>query len=168
MRKDGPDQKGNRIEKLELKDQLKQSLEEARIVMPGVQALFGFQLIAVYNQKFSDLLDTGEQRLHLWAIALTAISMALAMAPAALHRQAESDSVSSRLVSCATLLLTAAMIPLMLALIFDFYLLGRVILKDSGDAFGFAGGLLALFIFLWFVMPQILRRWLNTPTAEAT
>ena len=33
-----------------IKDALQQTLEEARMVLPGVQALFGFQLIAVFSE----------------------------------------------------------------------------------------------------------------------
>ncbi|TLG71825.1 hypothetical protein [Methylocystis sp. B8] len=28
------------------------AIEEARMVLPGIQALFGFQLIAVFNNRF--------------------------------------------------------------------------------------------------------------------
>jgi hypothetical protein len=35
-----------------LKDALQQTLDEARMVLPGVQALFGFQLIAVFSDGF--------------------------------------------------------------------------------------------------------------------
>ena len=40
-----------------LKDAVEQALEEARMVLPGIQALFGFQLIAVFNQRFDTALD---------------------------------------------------------------------------------------------------------------
>ena len=39
-----------------LKDAVQFALDEARMILPGVQALFGFQLIAVFNQRFDDLL----------------------------------------------------------------------------------------------------------------
>src|SRR5258705_8073226 len=45
-------------------------LEECRMVLPGIQALFGFQLIVVFNPGFSQKLSAGEQRLHLLAIIL--------------------------------------------------------------------------------------------------
>ena len=41
-----------RIEKLTLEDALTHLLEECRMVLPGVQALFGFQLIVVFNRSF--------------------------------------------------------------------------------------------------------------------
>jgi hypothetical protein len=36
-------------------------LEECRMVLPGIQALFGFQLVAVFNTPFKQLLDDREQ-----------------------------------------------------------------------------------------------------------
>lgn len=52
------------------------TLEEARMVLPGVQALFGFQLIAVFNKPFYALLAPAQQRLHLGGMVLTALSVA--------------------------------------------------------------------------------------------
>ena len=65
-------------------------LEEARMVLPGLQALFGFQLIAVFSTRFADDLTPAEQRLHLLAILLVVVAIALIMTPAAYHRQAVS------------------------------------------------------------------------------
>src|SRR4051794_7658519 len=74
-------------EKLPLAKAAQYLLEECRTVLPGIQALFGFQLIAVFNQGFSQKLSAGEQRLHLLAMTLVAIAIALIMSPAAHHRQ---------------------------------------------------------------------------------
>ena len=35
------------------------------MVLPGIQALFGFQLMAVFSPGFWERLDSSEQRLHL-------------------------------------------------------------------------------------------------------
>jgi hypothetical protein len=32
-----------------------EAIDEARMVLPGIQALFGFQLIAVFNERFAQL-----------------------------------------------------------------------------------------------------------------
>ena len=52
-------------------------LEECRMVLPGIQALFGFQLIAVFNQGFGEKLSQAQQVVHLVALVLTTLSMAL-------------------------------------------------------------------------------------------
>ena len=50
--------------------------DEARMVLPGVQAVLGFQLIAVFNQRFQEL-SAGEQLLHLAAFLLMALAMGI-------------------------------------------------------------------------------------------
>jgi hypothetical protein len=76
-------------EALKLDSAASHLLEECRMVLPGIQALFGFQLIAVFNQGFDEKLTSGEQQLHFLALFLVALSAALVMAPAAIHRQSQ-------------------------------------------------------------------------------
>jgi hypothetical protein len=61
------------------------ALEEARMVLPGIQALFGFQLIVVFNNSFDQLTQT-EQNAHFVALALVAFAIAIIMTPVAYHR----------------------------------------------------------------------------------
>ena len=68
-------------------------LEDCRTVLPGIQALFGLQLVAVFNGKFWEL-SYNQRVLHLMAIALVAISVAQVMTPTAYHRQAHQFSVT--------------------------------------------------------------------------
>ena len=49
-------------EELSLSKAAEYLLEECRMVLPGIQALFGFQLVAVFNQSFGEKLSSGEQR----------------------------------------------------------------------------------------------------------
>ena len=69
-------------ETLSLAEATTHLLEECRMVLPGVQALFGFQLIAVFNAGFSDKLSHAEQCVHLLALALVVVAGALIMSPA--------------------------------------------------------------------------------------
>ena len=128
--------------------------DEARMVLPGVQTVLGFQLIAVFNQRFGDQLTGAEQRLHLGATVLVALAMALIMAPAALHRQAEPRSISPRFLRVASRLLLWGMVPLALGLCLDIYLVARVVIGGRGPAALIAVGLLAAFTVLWWVLPR--------------
>jgi hypothetical protein len=74
---------------------------------PGIQALFGFQLIAVFNQGFGEKLSRPEQLVPLVALVLTTLSMALVMTPAALHRMAEPKKVSERFLWLASNMILA-------------------------------------------------------------
>jgi hypothetical protein len=124
------------------------------MVLPGIQALFGFQLIAVFNLGFSQKLSAGEQRLHLLAIVLVVIAIALVMAPAAIHRQAEPRWVSERFIDISSRLLLWSMLPLALGICLDVFLVGRLVLQSNLAAGGLAAGLLGLFLVLWFALPR--------------
>ena len=87
------------VEKLPLPQAVSLLLDECRMVLPGLQALFGFQLIAVFNQRFSQELSLAEQEMHLRALGLVAISGALVMIPAAYHHPPDNHAKCSCLNS---------------------------------------------------------------------
>lgn len=127
-------------------------LEEARVVIPGLQALFGFQMISVFNQRFDEL-PRVDQLLHLAAVALTVLSIALIMAPTAYHRIVEPESGSEFFVRFASRLVAAAMAPLMVSLSIDVYVVARVILADAAAAAAVAVVLFVVLASMWFVYP---------------
>jgi len=145
-------------EDLSLNDATTHVLEECRTVVPGMQALFGFQLIAVFSAAFKEDLLQAERTLHLAALLLVAIAIALVMAPAALHRQSEPMSVSRGFIATSSRLLMASMVPLAVGICLDVYLIARVILGTSGPAVIVAVLLLGVFFVFWRVIPQRARR----------
>ena len=54
-------------QELSLNDAATHVFEECRTVVPGMQALFGFQLIAVFSATFEQQLSLTERFLHLAA-----------------------------------------------------------------------------------------------------
>ena len=147
----------NDREELSLNDAASHVLEECRTVVPGMQALFGFQLIAVFSSAFSEQLSSMERMLHLIAIVLVTIAIALVMTPAALHNQTEPLAVSSRFIRISSRLLMASLAPLALGLCLDIYLVARVIVGTRGVAATVAASLLGVFIVLWLVLPRLSR-----------
>jgi hypothetical protein len=141
-------------EELSLNDAASHLLEECRTVVPGMQALFGFQLIVVFNSGFKEQLSSMERMLHLGAIGLVTIAIALVMAPAALHRQTEPTAVSRRFIRISSRLLMASMAPLVAGICIDLYLVARVITGSVTGALLMSVALLATFIGLWFVLPR--------------
>jgi hypothetical protein len=130
--------------------------EEARMVLPGIQALFGFQLIAVFNQRFADLSDVS-QGLHFAALLCTAVAVLLVLAPAAYHRQAEPDGISSHFCRFGSAVLTWSLVPLAFAICADLYVIQELIFKSIPLGIAIA---LAMFLLLsagWFVYPQYRR-----------
>jgi hypothetical protein len=133
-------------------------LEECRMVLPGIQALFGFQLIAFFNQGFTDRLSQTHQGLHLAATLAVALAAGLVMTPASLHRQAEPMSASRRFVHTASNFLLASMVPLALGVCADVYLVSHMVLKDTTLALAVAGGLFVMLFLFWLVFPRVWRR----------
>jgi len=104
-----PSSQSSRRESLSLHDAAELILEECRMVLPGIQALFGFQLIAVFSDGFARL-TLAEQRIHLLAIVLVVIAAAFVMTPAAYHRQTGAREVPSEFITLSTRLLLFGMI----------------------------------------------------------
>jgi hypothetical protein len=145
-------------EELPLSKAAEHLLEECRMVLPGIQMLFGFQLIVVFNPGFDQKLTSAEQHVHLLAIVLVTIAAAVIMTPAVYHRQKPRE-VTDEFINVSRRLLLWSMVPLSLGITLDFYLIARVIL---GAMFGslIAGALFAAFVTLWFIFPRVraLRR----------
>jgi uncharacterized membrane-anchored protein len=140
-----------------LEEEATHATDEARMVLPGVQAVLGFQLVAVFNQRF-ELFSPAEQLVHLAAFVLVALAMGLMMTPAAYHRQVERGSVSRRFVDLSSTLLTVAMIPLIAGICLDTYLIARLILAERLLAAAVAGVVALVLASLWFVLPAFCRR----------
>ena len=129
-------------------------LEECRMVLPGIQALFGFQLIAVFNDGFDQKLALPERQLHFLALLMVALSAAFVMAPAAIHRQSQQREVSERFIWLSSLLLRISMLPLALGLTLDVYLIARIVFEAPAVAAAFAVILFAVLLLLWIVLPR--------------
>jgi hypothetical protein len=123
-----------------------------------MQALFGFQLIAVFNSAFRELLSPAERQLHLAAIVLVTIAIVLVMAPAALHRQTEPMAISRRFITISSRLLMASMAPLTAGFCLDVYVVSRVVVETRAVAAIIAAGLLGVFILFWLVLPRLARQ----------
>src|SRR3954453_5597999 len=65
--------------------QLIELLNELRVVMPGVQLLFGFLLTVPFQQRFAEI-DDFQRIVYVVTLVLTAASAAFLMAPSAFHR----------------------------------------------------------------------------------
>jgi hypothetical protein len=154
--------KASTFQQESLKDQAQNIHEEARMVLPGVQALFGFQLIAVFNQRFSDLTAI-DQQVHLCALLLVAIAVGLIMTPAAYHRVCEPDGVSRYFTRMSSRLIAGAMVPLAIAVALDVYIVARMVEFAAGAAAVFAAVVLLMLASLWLAFPM----WHRAKSAKA-
>jgi len=148
----------SKTEKLPLDTAVTHILEECRMVLPGIQALFGFQLVAVFSYGFSQQLSILDQQLHFFSIAFTVISIGLVMAPAAVHRTVDPFTVSEAFVRLSTGLLLSSLFPLAVSISIEIFIIGKLIMNGIGA--GIAAGVLTLLLFLilWVGLPVLQRR----------
>ncbi len=145
----------DQVEELNLGEAVSALLNECRMILPGVQSLFGFQLIAVYQPPFFDKLSLGEQHLHLFALGMVALAAALIMAPAAYHRQTSPRLASDGFIRLASWFLLIALFPLLLGITLDFYLLTRLVRLDVALGVFLSILLGGMFVLIWYVMPHL-------------
>jgi hypothetical protein len=148
---------GPEVERESLKDAMRNVIEEARVIIPGIQALFGFQTMAVFNNRFDDL-PSEIKAAYLVALGLLVLAIGLLMTPAAYHRLAEPGQVSRTMIARSSILITAGLVPLMIALPIDVYVV--IVAAIDNAAIGLASGA-AAFVFLaglWFGFPLSQKR----------
>jgi len=90
-----------------LATKVEQLLTEARLIIPGAQALLGFQFIAMLNIRFRSPSSIG-QAVHALALCLVAINVILLMTPAALHRLSFNGEDSRTFLRMGSALVIAA------------------------------------------------------------
>jgi hypothetical protein len=145
-------------QRLQLSEAASTLFDECRMVLPGVQAIFGFQLIAVFQQKFGEELGKPYQYLHLAALVLVAISAALIMTPAAYHRIQGARHVSERFLRVSSKLLLLALTPLAIGLSLDVFLLGKLVAGRDAIAAFLAAAVFGFMVFMWYVFPHAADR----------
>lgn len=130
---------------------IEQMLTEARVILPGAQALFGFQLAIVLTAAFENLPDRS-RLVHAISLGLVALSVTLLMAPAAYHRIVYAGEASRDMHRVGSIMVTLATAPLALGLAGDVYV---VIGKIIGLETGIAAGVFALIVLigLWYAYP---------------
>jgi small-conductance mechanosensitive channel len=139
-----------------LSQKIRQVLTEARVVLPGAQALLGFQFAAILMDAFAKL-SKELQVLHLVSLGLIAASIVFLMAPAAFHRLVENGEDSERMHRFASAMVLCAMVPLALGIAADFYVvLAKVLASDLVPAV-VAGVTLVFFFGLWFGLTLAVR-----------
>jgi hypothetical protein len=139
-----------------LHDRIDYVLTEARVMLPGAQALFGFQLLVPLMTSF-ETLPVVARTVHLAALALVAMAVVLLIAPAAIHRIAFEGMDDPQFLRLASRLLTAALIPLALGVASELYVAGVRLLPGSPVAPWMAAGAACVLIGFWYALPLGLR-----------
>jgi hypothetical protein len=131
-------------------------LTEARVLLPGVQALLGFQLAVILTESFATL-TFASRLLHAVSLGCIALAVILLMAPAAFHRISFGGDNTDSFYRLGSTLIIAAAVPLACGIATDLYVAVAKALERS-DA-GIAAAILAAAVLagLWFVQPLVLR-----------
>jgi hypothetical protein len=143
-------------ENASLDQRITQMLTEARVVLPGVQALLGFQLISIISQSFAEL-PASSKVIHAASLGCITLAVILLIAPAAYHRivfagqdTEEVHRIGSRFITCAT-------VPLALGLAGDIYVVFTKITASSVIALFIAAMALVFLVGFWHAFPVVTR-----------
>ena len=132
-----------------LHTKIDQMLTEARVILPGAQALLGFQLI--------EQLPPSSRLLHVAALISVAFAIILLMTPAALHRISFRGEDTDRFLRTGSWFVVAAPVPLALGIAADLYV--ATLKATDSTFFGvvLALGILTILATLWYGLPLYLR-----------
>jgi hypothetical protein len=140
-----------------LTDKIKHVLTEARVVLPGAQALLGFQFITTLTEAFEKL-PLSSRYVHLSSLLLVALSIVLLMTPAAYHRIVERGEETDHFHRFASRVLIASMLPLPLGVTGDLFVVVRKVTESATAALAVAALMLIFFYGFWFGYTVYRRR----------
>ena len=133
----------------EITNKIKHVLLESRMVLPGAQALFGFQLATILVEGFEKL-PASSKYVHLASLSLIALAIILLIAPAAYHRIVEEGEETEHFHRVASRLILASMVPLALGICGDLFVVVRKVTESVTAAIAGACLMLLIFYGLWF------------------
>jgi hypothetical protein len=139
-----------------LHTKIEQMLTEGRVILPGVQALLGFQFVVMLTRSFGEL-PSAARTVHVIALMSLAITIVLLIAPAAIHRITFGGNDDPRLHWLGSALMTAALLPLTCGISCDMWVaLTKLFGEGMVPAVG-AGGVAVLLLGLWYLLPLALK-----------
>lgn len=145
---------------------LKTALDEARLLILGVQILLGFEFQCVFQDGFEGLTQ-GSKQLSMSALGLILLSTAILIAPSMQHRIVESGQSTSRLIRTTNMLSGAALIPLAIGMTLSVYMITE---RAFGSTTGIATASL-LFVastFFWFGLEFLVGRSRGSETMQTS
>jgi hypothetical protein len=140
-----------------LHTKIEQMLTEARVILPGVQALLGFQFVVMLTKAFEQL-PAAVRIAHLVGLLCLVLAIVLLIAPAAIHRITFGGNDDPRLHSTGSVLIAWALLPLACGLSCDLWVSLTKLFGPSGVAVAGAVAAFALLVGFWYVVPLVIRR----------
>jgi hypothetical protein len=140
-----------------LSTKIEEMLTEARVVLPGAQALLGFQLAVTLTRAFEEL-PFASKVVHAAALTLVALAVILLMAPAAFHRIAFGGEDSEEFHRIGSYFIVAATVPLAAGIAGDVYVAVGKIAETPVWGVAAALAVMVVLVTLWYAQPYVLRR----------
>jgi len=142
--------------------ELKELLEELRIIVPGVQLLGGFLLAVAFQSRFKEI-SSFEKGLYFLAFVTASFATILLLAPPAQHRLLWRHPKKETFLKTASVLTFLGSISLAISLVSVAYLIGSVV-YGGGIALATAVGFGVLTVLVWYAVP--LAELISAPQGE--
>ena len=140
----------------DLGERISTLLIEARVILPGAQALLGFQFTAFLTDGFAQM-PTHAKIVHFACLACVALTTILLMAPAAYHRLVAEGEDRPDVERFGNRVVLSSLLPLALGLSGEFYIVTGKLGYPDGPAIAATQIAFAAFVGLWFVYPLLVR-----------
>jgi len=135
-----------------LETKIEQLLTEARVIIPGGQALLGFQFVVTLTKSFGAL-PPAAQIGHAAGLCAVALAVTLLMTPAALHRIAFKGEDSPHFYRIASRIVIAASVPLAAGIAADVAVVFWRVSESRTIATASGAMAFALILALWLAYP---------------
>ena len=132
---------------------IEQLLTEARVLIPGAQALLGFQLIATFTKVFGEL-PLSAKYVHAVGLISVVIAVILLMTPAAIHRITYRGENSERFFELGSRFVISAALPIAVGVAADVYVI-FLIIGGLIPAMAASAAALAGLTWLWLIQPSL-------------
>ena len=148
--------KNEKLDNIDITDRIQHLLDEIRVILPGTEVLFGFLLIAVFEEGF-DSLDPFLKYMHVASLGSIAITTILLIAPPAYDRIAAQHENIQEFYTLATRMVLLALSFLALGLSGNVFVVVFKVTNSYPIAGLFSGAILILSYLVWFGY-SLLRR----------
>lgn len=143
-------------EETPLSEKICHVLTEARVVLPGSQALLGFQFTTVLLETFGTLAVAAKVA-HFVSLALTAIAVVLLILPAAFHRLAENGEMTDRMHRFSSAMVLAGLVALAAGIGASVFVVAMKMEASLPACFIWSIGTFAVMVGMWMGLPWIAR-----------
>jgi hypothetical protein len=146
----------NETARTPLHAKIEQMLTEARVIIPGAQALLGFQFAVVLTDSFEKL-PMLSKAVHAASLGCIAVAIILLMTPAAYHRIVYAGQDNPEFHRTGSILITVATVPLALGIAGDIYVVMAKVFESQSAGLAIAAAALVGYVALWHVYPALRR-----------